>query len=93
MDLYRYFDATKQTEFLFDCIRLTIEETLPQETEYLQRYDRMKNFLSSRFDMPEHRISLLIRFLEQNQGRLSKPAINNEFSKLQDSEIIEIANF
>lgn len=89
-DLYRYFDATKQVEFLYECVRLTIEETLPKETEYLERYDIMKAFLASHFDMPENTISLLIRFLEQNHGKLSKRAMANEFSKLTDHEIADI---
>lgn len=91
-DLYRYFDATKQAEFLYECVRLTVEETLPKETEYLECYDRMKAFLASHFDMPENTISLLIRFLEQNQGLLSKRAMTKEFSKFTDHEIADIEN-
>src|SRR4029077_3841055 len=28
IDLYRYFDATRQAEFLFDCVAQTIEHSL-----------------------------------------------------------------
>lgn len=39
---------------------------------------------------PEPKISLLIRFLEQNHGTLSKRALDKEFSSLKESEILEI---
>jgi DNA-directed RNA polymerase beta subunit len=34
-DFYRYFDATRQAEFLFDCVRQTAERILPDEIHYL----------------------------------------------------------
>jgi hypothetical protein len=37
-------------------------------------------------------ISLLVRFLEQGKGRLSKRALNNEFSVLTVAEASEIEN-
>lgn len=42
IDYYRYFDATVQSEFLFDCIDYTINRIIPQEVEYLQKYDALK---------------------------------------------------
>ena len=36
-DFYRYFDATKQAEFIYECIAETIEEVLPNEISYLQK--------------------------------------------------------
>ncbi|WPL49846.1 Fic family protein [Sphingobacterium bambusae] len=43
-DLYRYFDATRQAEFLYDCVRQTIEHTIPEEVDYLEKYDLMKDY-------------------------------------------------
>src|SRR5437016_623914 len=37
-DFYRFFDATPHAEFLYACVRKTIEEDLPRETEFLERY-------------------------------------------------------
>ncbi len=93
IDLYRYFDATKQAEFLYDCVYQTIIEILPQEVAFLERYDRMKNFINQRFDMPDYMADLLIRFLEQNQGILSLRAKEKEFKKLSKKEILELENF
>ncbi|MCI9845273.1 Fic family protein [Flavobacterium pectinovorum] len=90
IDFYRYFDATKQAEFLYDCVNDTIENVIPQEVTYLQKYDEMKNYLDDVFQMPDNTVALLIRFLEQNDGKLSKRAIEKEFSVLTEEEIKEI---
>jgi Fic family protein len=86
INLYRYFDATKQAEFLYECIYSTIEKTLPEEIEYLQKYDEMKFFIKNYIDMPDRTIDLLIRFLNQENGKLSKRARQKEFSSLTDEE-------
>ena len=36
IDLYRYFDATRQAEFLCDCVAQTVERNLPEEILFLQ---------------------------------------------------------
>ena len=90
IDLYRYFDATKQAEFLYDCVNQTIEDILPDEVLYLEKYDRMKSAINERFDMPNHIADLLIRFLEQNNGKLSIRAREKEFKALSNQEILEL---
>ncbi|CAM4071176.1 Fic family protein [Flavobacterium weaverense] len=90
IDYYRYFDATKQAEFLFDCVNDTIVNVIPTEVNYLQKYDAMKKYLDDIFQMPDKTVALLIRFLEQNNGKLSKRALEKEFSVLSEIEIKEI---
>ncbi|MFV8341224.1 Fic family protein [Flavobacterium sp. XS2P39] len=90
IDYYRYFDATKQAEFLYDCVNDTIENVIPNEVNYLQKYDNLKRYLDDTFQMPDKTVALLIRFLEQNNGKLSKRALENEFSALIDDEVKEI---
>ncbi len=87
LDLYRYFDATRQTEFLYSCIQQTVEKTIPQEVAYLKKYDRMKSYLDDRFEMPDKTVALLIRFLEQGQGILSERAKAKEFQYLKEDEV------
>jgi Fic family protein len=86
-DLYRYFDATRQAEFLYQCVQETVEEIIPQEVAYLEKYSRMKDFIEAHFEMPDQTISLLVRFLEQGNGRLSKRARTKEFKTLTDEEV------
>jgi Fic family protein len=90
IDLYRYFDATREAEFLYECVLKTIEDILPKEIEYLQKYDQMKTTITERFDMPTHLIDLLINFLQQNNGKLSERARKKEFQALSDEESLEL---
>ena len=85
-DFYRYFDATPHAEFLYACVQKTIEEDLPAETRFLQRYDDFRRQVEAFLDMPERLIDLLFRFLSQNDGRLSQRARAQEFRELTDEE-------
>ncbi|HEY3824086.1 MAG TPA: hypothetical protein VGL82_05980, partial [Bryobacteraceae bacterium] len=90
-DFYRFFDATPQTEFLFECVRKTIDEDLPREAAFLARYDRFRTFVAEEIaDMPERTIDLLFRFLRQNNGRISKRAREKEFAALTDAEAAKL---
>lgn len=86
IDLYRYFDATLEAEFLYECVLQTIQDILPKEIEYLQKYDRMKTAITEKFDMPDHLTDLLITFLQQNNGKFSKRARKKEFSAFSEEE-------
>jgi hypothetical protein len=86
-DFYRYFDATPHAEFLYACVRKTIEEDLPRETEFLASYDRFRARVEQIADMPERTIDLLFRFLHQNKGKLSKRAREREFERMADDEV------
>jgi Fic family protein len=89
-DYYRYFDATPQAEFLFDCVAHALEKTIPEEVAYLQRYDALKAWLDERFQMPDKLVAMLVRFLEQHQGVLSKRAREKEFALLTSEEADQI---
>ena len=92
IDYYRYFDATKQAEFLFDCVNDTIQNIIPKEVAYLGQYDTFKRFLDDEYEMPDKMIAILVRFLEQNGGKLSKRAKEKEFAELRETEIKNIEN-
>lgn len=89
-DFYRYFDATPHAEFLYACVRKTIEEDLPNETSFLQNFDRFREGVQSIVDMPDRTLELLASFLRQNDGRLSKRARDNEFSSLTAAEVSQV---
>jgi len=90
VDFYKYFDATLQAEFLYECVKDTIQNIIPNEVLYLTGYDEFKKFLEDDFEMPDKVVALLVRFLEQNNGKLSKRAKENEFANLTKDEIITI---
>lgn len=74
---YRFFDATPHAEFLYGCVKKTIEDDLPREIRFLQRYDRFRARIEAIADMPDRTIDRLFRFLHQNEGRLLKRARAN----------------
>jgi hypothetical protein len=86
-DFYRFFDATLQAEFLYSFVRHTIEEDLPQETDFLMRYDQFRSRIKAIVDMPDRTLDLLFRFLRQNNGRLSRQAREGEFAALTNMEV------
>jgi hypothetical protein len=85
-DFYRFFDATPHAEFLYGCVRRTIEQDLPRETAFLRAYDAFCARVGTIVDMPAGTMDLLFRFLQQNGGRLSGCAREREFSALTDAE-------
>ena len=90
IDYYRYFDATKQAEFLFDCLSDTINRIIPDEVKFIYKYDEFKRFIDDKFEMPDKLVSKLVRFLEQNNGTLSNRTLSKEFSALKENEVDEI---
>ena len=90
IDYYRYFDATVQAEFLFYCVNDTLVNIIPDEVEYLKKYDSFKQFLDNRYEMPDNMISLIVGFLEQGNGTLSLRSRKKEFSALTQKEVEEI---
>ena len=89
-DYYRYFDATRHAEFLYGCVAETVEQDLPNEVKYLAAYDRFVSRIQSLFDVPNSKLDLLWRFLQQNEGKFSKRARAKEFSQLTDKEVAQI---
>lgn len=86
-DFYRFFDATPHAEFLYSCAKRTIEIDLPEETNFLEKFDGLSGGLDTMFEMSNVTKNLLFRFLHQNGGQLSKRGKSKEFSKLTISEV------
>ncbi len=91
-DYYRYFDATKQAEFLYACVHDTVANIIPNEVNYLNHYAEMKRFLDNNYEMPDRTVALVVRFLEQNGGMLSIRTRSKEFKELSNNEVTDIEN-
>jgi hypothetical protein len=89
-DYYRYFDATIQAEFLYDCVNDTLVNIIPNEVEYLEKFDQFKRYIDNKYEMPDNMVSLLVGFLEQGKGQLSNRSQKKEFSALTEKEVKEI---
>lgn len=89
-DLYRYFDGTEAAEFLYGCVRRTVEHDLPREIDYLRRHDEARRQIMDTVEMPDRLADDLLLFIRQNKGTLSKKRREREFAPLQDDEIERI---
>ncbi len=92
IDLYRYFDATKQAEFFYECVEETVNRTLPAEVDYLAKHDLLYDFINNYVEMPDRLVDLMIGFLNQHNGKFSKRARAKEFAALTDMEVQAIEN-
>ena len=88
--LYRYWDATAFVEFLYHCVSETIRRDLRDELGFLNIFDRAMKAVAEIVDMPDRRASLLVRYIFQNRGELSKKKRTSEFPELTDDEILTI---
>jgi hypothetical protein len=89
-DFYRFFDATPHAEFLYECVRQTIEQDLPNEANFLRNFGVFRAGIENMVDMPKRTLNNLFGFLRQNHGSLSQRARENEFSQLTAEEIAKI---
>ena len=88
--LYRYWDATAVSEFLYYCIAETIRRDLREELGFLKLFDGALQAVAEIVDLPQRRASLLVRLILQNRGTLSKTKRTAEFALLTDDEITRI---
>ena len=91
-DLYSYFDCTQACEFIYSCVKETIDIDLPEELNYLINYDQAINKISNLLNMPDNTIKKLIVFIRQNNGTLGKNRRTKEFAELTNDEVIKIEN-
>ena len=89
-DLYRYFDCTDAAEFLYACVRRTVEDDLPREIDYLRRHDEAIRRIMDAVEMPDRVAGNLVMVIRQNQGTLSRKRREGEFNKLRDDEVVLI---
>ena len=83
---YRYPDLTEQCIYLLETIRATLQQDMPDELTFLQRYEEAKRELQRIVDMPDREINWMLLFLHQNKGVFPKRR-RDRFNKLTDEEI------
>jgi hypothetical protein len=90
--LYRYIDMTAQAEALYDFVKLTIEQELVEELDFLANYDKTKQAIQEIVDMPDRLIDLFIQLCLQNHGRISASKRESHFGFLTDGELADMEN-
>ena len=86
-DLYRYYDCTAEAEFLYACVRRTVEGDLPREIDYLRRHDEAIRRIMDAVEMPDRAAENMVIFIRQNSGTVPKKRREGEFEKLRDDEV------
>ncbi|HNP19989.1 MAG TPA: Fic family protein [Fulvivirga sp.] len=84
--LYRFPDLTSHTVFLARAIQSTLNEDIPEELIFLQRYDELKRDIQDIVDMPDNKVDRMILFLHQNTGKLASRK-RKLYKELSDIEI------
>ena len=85
-DHYRYFDATRLAEYLYERVTETVRKDLAEELDFLGCFDRAYRGVRAVVDMPNKRVSLFVRLALQNGGRLPKSR-RKHFAEITDAEI------
>ena len=89
-DLYRFPDVTSQTAFLRECVAATVDSTLPKEVKWIEGHDKATAAISAIVDMPAPKVSQLVNFVAQQDGRLSNKRRKKDFDSLTDGEVERI---
>jgi len=84
--LYAFFDATELCEFTFACLERAIDRDLADELAYLRAYDSAHHSLTRWLDAPQPELEKLIRYIAQNNGRLSKNK-RGQFPLIGDDDV------
>ena len=92
IDLYRFFNITKSCEFIYRLVERTINETLPNELNYLASFDKACKNINEIVTMPDNMIKTLITYILQNKGKLSKKKKEKYYEQLTIEEIQKIEN-
>lgn len=92
VDLYRYFDATRMCEYLYDCVRNTIDNELKEELETLFAFAQARAALDASFDLPEKRKNLLLKLCWQGKGSLSATKRATHFQEYSDDEMARMVD-
>ncbi len=87
IDLYRFFNATESCEFIYEAVKKVIKKTLPSELNYLNAFDKASLAINDIVVMPNNMVKMLITFMVQNGGKLSKRKKEKYFELLSDDEI------
>ncbi|PAW65764.1 MAG: hypothetical protein B9S34_10055 [Opitutia bacterium Tous-C1TDCM] len=85
--VWRYPDLTAHVEYILDLIATTVRDDLPSELDIIQRFDTAGRAIAEVVDLPSRRMQLMLKLLHQNQGKLSKTKLNQEFPELAEREI------
>ena len=87
---YRYFDATPMAEHLYRWLEEAIERDMREELDFVTRFSAAKEAVVRVVEMPDRLVTLFIKLVTQEGGRLSARKRRQHFAMLDDEEIAEL---
>jgi Fic family protein len=88
-DYFRYFDATRFVEYLYERVADTIRVDLQEELKYLAKFDRAWRAVREIVDMPDKKLALFVRLSLQNEGKISAKK-RELFAEISDAEMARL---
>ena len=89
VNLYRFFDATPQVEYLYERVMDTVRVDFKEELSFVDMFDGALAAIKNVIDMPDRKAALLAKLCLQNSGHLSAKK-RQMFSEVLDEEIQQI---
>jgi len=68
--VYAHWYADTAAAFVTNCAELALEQSLIDETRFIQAYDQAYEQIDREFDLPNRTINLLIQWIRQNNCRM-----------------------
>ncbi|MCU0923359.1 MAG: Fic family protein, partial [Burkholderiaceae bacterium] len=68
--VYAHWDGDAAAAFVTACAEGALEQSLIEETLFIQAYDNAYEQIDKEFDLPNRTINLLIQWIRQNNGRM-----------------------
>jgi hypothetical protein len=68
--VYAHWPADAAAAFVTACAELALEQSIFDETWFIQAYDSAYERIDGEFDLPNRTINLLIQWIRQNNGRM-----------------------
>ncbi|MDX8396455.1 MAG: Fic family protein [Mariprofundaceae bacterium] len=87
INLYRYFDATRMAEYLYECIDTTIDKQLKTELDTISAFSKARKAIDARFDLPEKKKNLFLKLCWDGKGQISKNKRKSQFEMFSDKEL------
>jgi hypothetical protein len=86
---YRFFDATREVQFLHRMLIEAVRTELPRELHWLSGFDAAFEQLNGELNLPRPDLSALIRMTQSNNGKLSSHK-RKKYAYLPDDVIARI---
>ena len=88
VNMYRYWDATKQAEFVFEMADRALQVHLREEADFLKLFDEVYRKADSRFDVRQSDLQFLVGTVLDMKGTFSKN-LRKKFRDRIESEVLD----